>query len=172
MKRDPGEDQVQQYNRPPSRGNGPDHIVGAPHGYGPLPPFDGQGQPPGAIPFRPPGSFATPHSPMTGNESYSHPGFGPPPLQAQRGDLFTSVSYPQPGSSAVKRKAQRAAQACDSCRNLKAKCDEGRPTCLSCKEKNVPCVYRDPPPKQYVLPGRLYVLKLISAGKIKRRPTF
>lgn len=47
-----------------------------------------------------------------------------------------------------KRKAQRAAQACDSCRTLKAKCDEGRPGCGSCKEKGVDCHYRDPPPKQ------------------------
>ena len=48
-----------------------------------------------------------------------------------------------------KRKAHRAGQACDSCRTLKAKCDEGRPDCGSCKEKGIPCAYRDTPPKQY-----------------------
>lgn len=145
MKRDPAEEQAQQY-RPPSRGNGAEHNVGTPHSYGPpLPPFDNHSAPPGAIPFRPPGGYATtPHSPMTANEPYS--GYGPP-HQSQRGDVFSSVSYPQQ-VAAVKRKAQRAAQACDSCRNLKAKCDEGRPSCLSCKDKNIPCNYRDPPPKQ------------------------
>jgi hypothetical protein len=66
--------------------------------------------------------------------------------------VFASVSYPPHGAAAVKRKAQRAAQACDKCRELKAKCDEGRPSCLSCKDKNVVCNYRDPPPKQYASP--------------------
>ncbi|KAI5807562.1 hypothetical protein DFH27DRAFT_546792 [Peziza echinospora] len=48
-----------------------------------------------------------------------------------------------------KRKAIRAAQACDACRARKAKCDEGRPSCGFCKETAIPCVYREvPPPKQ------------------------
>ncbi|KAK2666436.1 Zn(2)-C6 fungal-type DNA-binding domain [Fusarium oxysporum f. sp. vasinfectum] len=37
-------------------------------------------------------------------------------------------------------------QACDSCRHLKAKCDEMKP-CRTCKEKGVKCKYRDPVPK-------------------------
>ncbi|EXA29710.1 hypothetical protein FOVG_18824 [Fusarium oxysporum f. sp. pisi HDV247] len=37
-------------------------------------------------------------------------------------------------------------QACDSCRHLKAKCDEMKP-CRTCKEKRVDCKYRDPVPK-------------------------
>ncbi|KAL2889655.1 Fungal Zn(2)-Cys(6) binuclear cluster domain protein [Ceratocystis lukuohia] len=45
-----------------------------------------------------------------------------------------------------KRKANRASQACDSCRTLKAKCDETKP-CKNCKEKGLECKYRDPVPK-------------------------
>ena len=82
---------------------------------------------------------------MARNEGYSPYG---PPHSGQRGDAFASTSYLPPGAAAVKRKAQRAAQACDKCRELKAKCDEGRPSCLSCKEKGNVCNYRDPPPKQ------------------------
>ncbi|KKA29624.1 hypothetical protein TD95_000703 [Thielaviopsis punctulata] len=47
---------------------------------------------------------------------------------------------------AGKRKANRASQACDNCRTLKAKCDESRP-CKTCKEKGLECKYRDPTPK-------------------------
>lgn len=54
-----------------------------------------------------------------------------------------AMSYPAPG----KKKAQRASQACDSCRSLKAKCDETKP-CKNCREKNIECKYRDPIPKQ------------------------
>ncbi|KAH7012065.1 uncharacterized protein B0I36DRAFT_378408 [Microdochium trichocladiopsis] len=38
-------------------------------------------------------------------------------------------------------------QACDSCRHLKSKCDESKP-CKTCRERNIPCVFRDPQPKQ------------------------
>lgn len=38
-------------------------------------------------------------------------------------------------------------QACDSCRQLKAKCDENKP-CKNCLDKNMTCNYRDPAPKQ------------------------
>lgn len=38
-------------------------------------------------------------------------------------------------------------QACDSCRQLKAKCDETKP-CKNCKEKGVKCNYREPTVKQ------------------------
>lgn len=43
-------------------------------------------------------------------------------------------------------------QACDSCRQLKAKCDETKP-CKSCKEKKLECKYRDPAPKASVAPS-------------------
>ncbi len=42
-------------------------------------------------------------------------------------------------------------QACDMCRQLKAKCDELKP-CKSCKEKKVECKYREAIPKQCVSP--------------------
>lgn len=38
-------------------------------------------------------------------------------------------------------------KACDSCRQLKAKCDESKP-CKTCRERNIQCVFRDPQPKQ------------------------
>ncbi|KAK5073427.1 hypothetical protein LTR70_010251 [Exophiala xenobiotica] len=46
------------------------------------------------------------------------------------------------------RKPVRAAQACDSCRQRKAKCDEGRPECTHCKENELTCRYRDVPPQK------------------------
>ena len=47
------------------------------------------------------------------------------------------------------RKPVRAAQACNSCRQRKAKCNEGRPVCETCKTYSLTCTYRDgEPPKQ------------------------
>ncbi|KAK7937589.1 uncharacterized protein PG986_014457 [Apiospora aurea] len=58
------------------------------------------------------------------------------------------VPYPAPVAIATaKRKAPRASQACDSCRQLKAKCDELKP-CKNCKEKGIQCNYRETPAKQ------------------------
>ncbi|KAA6413467.1 MAG: hypothetical protein FRX48_03213 [Lasallia pustulata] len=45
-----------------------------------------------------------------------------------------------------KKKNSRAQQACDACRNRKAKCDEGRPSCSFCKEQAQACVYREVAP--------------------------
>ncbi|EMT72603.1 Activator of stress proteins 1 [Fusarium odoratissimum] len=51
------------------------------------------------------------------------------------------------GYSAPERKrTKRVSQACDNCRQLKAKCDETKP-CTTCKEKDMECKYRDPVPK-------------------------
>ncbi|KAH8685747.1 hypothetical protein BGZ60DRAFT_365116 [Tricladium varicosporioides] len=86
---------------------------------------------------------------MSATEPYGHPQY-PNPGQPPR-DVFPGVSYPSTANTQnakPPRKAQRAAQACDSCRTLKAKCDEGRPGCSSCREKGIECRYRDPPPKQ------------------------
>ena len=44
-----------------------------------------------------------------------------------------------------RRKPVRAAQACDSCRQRKSKCDEQRPTCTHCKDNNLKCTYREVP---------------------------
>jgi hypothetical protein len=149
VKRDPSEDTPQHQYRPNSTGNGPDHNVNAPHHEAPgrpyHPPYDPaqvRAQP--YPPYPPP-----PHSPMSATEPYNHPVYGPSGLPPPR-DQYSSVSYPsvRATNEQVRKKAQRAAQACDSCRTLKAKCDEGRPACGSCKEKNMECRYRDPPPKQ------------------------
>jgi hypothetical protein len=151
VKRDPSDEPPQQY-RPSSTGNGPDHNVNVPppphyegSGRPVLPPFDGRPNPP---PYQPSPYPPTP-SPMSASEPYSHPVYGTSGLPPPR-DSYPSVSYPsaRPNPEQVRKKAQRAAQACDSCRTLKAKCDEGRPACSSCKEKGTECRYRDPPPKQ------------------------
>lgn len=144
VKRDPSDEPPPSQYRPPSTGAAGDHNVTAP-----PPHHDGSGR--YLPPFEPrapyPTSFPPPQSPMSATEQY-HPQFPGPPR-----DAFPSVTYPGAGSQSGKpqRKAQRAAQACDSCRNLKAKCDEGRPSCSSCREKGIDCRYRDPPPKQYVI---------------------
>ncbi|POS86980.1 hypothetical protein EPUL_002580 [Erysiphe pulchra] len=86
-------------------------------------------------------------------ESFSHT-YGTPsglPLPPSRNP--EQLSKPQysgtrVGEQQVRKKAQRASQACDCCRMAKAKCDEGRPSCGSCKENGKDCRYRDPPPKQ------------------------
>lgn len=57
------------------------------------------------------------------------------------------ATYSSSSSAAAKRKAQRASQACENCRQLKAKCDETKP-CKNCREKKTECKYRDPIPKQ------------------------
>ena len=148
MKREPGEDV--QY-RPGSTGSAPDHNISPVHADAryqqqqQLPPFD-LAQHSRSQPYQPGPSYV-PQSPMPGNEPYGHPGYGPPSLPPPRHDY---TAYATPIATTQKRKAQRAAQACDSCRNLKAKCDEGRPLCNTCKERGFQCVYRDPPPKQYV----------------------
>ena len=153
VKRDPS-DEPQQVLYRQSPTNHSDHVLNPPHHDRPSHPgYDSGGPSPrSATQYRPPAyiSHQPPHSPMNAHESFHSPGFpihGPPTTQPPYG----SVSYPaNTVATAVKRKAQRASQACDSCRTLKAKCDEGRPTCQSCKEKGQNCVYRDPPPKQYV----------------------
>ncbi|KAI1122190.1 hypothetical protein F5Y10DRAFT_281884 [Nemania abortiva] len=49
---------------------------------------------------------------------------------------------------APKRKPQRASQACDSCRRMKSKCDQGVP-CSACKDRKTECVYRVVPVKPF-----------------------
>lgn len=88
-------------------------------------------------------------------ESFSHtygtpPGLPLPPSRNQEQHTKPQYSGARIGDQQVRKKAQRASQACDCCRMAKAKCDEGRPSCGSCKENGKECRYRDPPPKQYV----------------------
>ncbi|CAK7238237.1 hypothetical protein SEUCBS140593_010463 [Sporothrix eucalyptigena] len=76
---------------------------------------------------------------QTPQPMFNHAPSVPPPS----GDILYPLAY----ATAGKKKAQRASQACDSCRSLKAKCDETKP-CKNCREKNIECKYRDPIPKQ------------------------
>jgi hypothetical protein len=128
VKRDPSDEPSRpQYKEP----GGPHHR---------LPPFEHPGDP---------APYQTISYPPTQSSMYGHLSL-PPPTR----DPYASVSCPSraaPGVQDGKRKMQRAAQACDSCRTLKAKCDEGRPFCSSCREKGIDCCYQDPPPKQYVV---------------------
>ncbi|CAN8105783.1 unnamed protein product [Discula destructiva] len=77
-----------------------------------------------------------PQSPYEQTQMYAPPPMGP--------DGSYPIAYPSAGG---KRKSQRASQACDSCRQLKAKCDENKP-CKNCLDKGMACNYRDPAPKQ------------------------
>ncbi|KAL5324528.1 hypothetical protein ACEPPN_009074 [Leptodophora sp. 'Broadleaf-Isolate-01'] len=144
VKRDPS-DEPQQY-RPPS--TGADHNVNpSPHHEGPGRPYhptydparnQQYPQPPLSNPYPPV------QSPMSATEPYGNNPYGGLPTPRD----YQTVTYPSAGRPDIRKKAQRAAQACDSCRTLKAKCDEGRPACSTCKEKGTDCRYRDPPPKQ------------------------
>ncbi|KAH7016299.1 uncharacterized protein B0I36DRAFT_44938 [Microdochium trichocladiopsis] len=69
-----------------------------------------------------------------------HPSHAPPPMT-----YHTPLEIAQAAST--KRKATRTSQACDSCRLLKSKCDGSKP-CKTCIERNIPCVFRDPQPRQ------------------------
>ncbi|OIW35648.1 hypothetical protein CONLIGDRAFT_567738 [Coniochaeta ligniaria NRRL 30616] len=59
--------------------------------------------------------------------------------ETSSGDLTT------PGSHRKERGAI-AAQACDTCRNRKQKCDEQRPKCSTCQRFKLNCNYREPQP--------------------------
>ena len=112
-------------------------------------------------------SYPPPQTPLPHSQPYDYPPtYGAP---------HAEIQYAIPITATGKRKAQRASQvrtepyvpsigllytpvpsfadsvvpfqACDSCRQLKAKCDETKP-CKSCKEKKLECKYRDPAPKQ------------------------
>ncbi|KAK4104353.1 hypothetical protein N658DRAFT_251087 [Parathielavia hyrcaniae] len=152
IKPDPADDALPHLRRPHSTGGGTVHQGAmtpvTPHSAVPPPPhsqpypddrrhisFD-NGPPPPMYSRQP--SFQ-PQTPLPHPQPYDYPA-----QYAQHGDL----PYPiQVAAASGKRKAQRASQACDMCRQLKAKCDELKP-CKSCKEKNVPCKYREAVPKQ------------------------
>jgi hypothetical protein len=146
-------DEPPQHYRPPSTGTATEKVSpsvlheGSRPPYPPLYNHHSQEHPP----YRPPpASFPPPPSPMSASDPYHQQAhFGSQPQTSR--EVFSSVSYPSANSNSQnskRPKAQRAAQACDMCRQLKGKCDEGRPICSSCREKGVECRYRDPPPKQ------------------------
>ncbi|ROT41340.1 hypothetical protein SODALDRAFT_271152 [Sodiomyces alkalinus F11] len=100
--------------------------------------FDaGQQLPPTPVSYRP--SFPPPQ-PISQPSPYEQTPYPHHPSPAE--PIYSHVSY----AATQKRKATRASQACDNCRQLKAKCDETKP-CKTCREKNVECKYRDPIPK-------------------------
>ncbi|QSZ36517.1 hypothetical protein DSL72_006397 [Monilinia vaccinii-corymbosi] len=162
VKPDPSEEPPQQH-RPPPTTNGTEHHVSPAYAEErgrPFPPRFDQPPPPQHTPQHTPQMYNNPAPPMyqpqapppstspmtTPTFDGSMSMYGPPQNHSHPPprEQYSVTPYSQP---AKPRKAQRAAQACDSCRNLKAKCDEGRPACGSCKEKNFECHYRDPPPK-------------------------
>jgi len=153
VKADPGADesQLSQMRRPHSTGNAPEAMPpGTPHSAHPPPPpypddkrhlsFD-SGPPPSmyrtsSYPPQPQPQTPISHSPYPDYPTSYGPHHGEIP--------YGSI---QIATATGKKKAQRASQACDQCRTLKAKCDEMKP-CKSCKEKNVVCKYRETVPKQ------------------------
>ncbi|KAI1104510.1 hypothetical protein F4804DRAFT_188787 [Jackrogersella minutella] len=152
VKRDPAEEtSLPQLRRPNSTGNVAENLPPGPHGAphpNPPPPDDprrhmsydnGPSMPHSPAMYRGPQNYHQPPTPVTQHSQYESPhlAYGPPAPMYQ-------VEITQ---SSAKRKAQRASQACDSCRQLKAKCDETKP-CKNCREKNIDCKYRDPPAKQ------------------------
>ncbi|PNP54017.1 hypothetical protein FNYG_15648 [Fusarium nygamai] len=142
-------------HQPNSTGHASEGMLSTPH-HPPtsLPPPP----PPGAYPDNPPRHMnyegAPSMPPILGD--YRAPSFLPPtsvphqkPYEQHGG--YPSISHKPfyddySSSGPAKKKKNRASQACDSCRQLKAKCDETKP-CKTCKEKGVECKYRDPVPK-------------------------
>ncbi|KAK0656855.1 hypothetical protein B0T16DRAFT_316060 [Cercophora newfieldiana] len=57
-----------------------------------------------------------------------------------------SPSAPQSVSSLRKERGAIAAQACDTCRSRKQRCDEQRPKCGTCQKFKLECNYREPQP--------------------------
>jgi hypothetical protein len=100
-------------------------------------------------------NYESAHSVPPTPAGYRAPSYPPPtpvshqPAYDQQGgypggsDSFYSVYS---SAAANKKKNTRASQACDQCRQLKAKCDETKP-CKTCRDKGTPCRYRDPVPK-------------------------
>ncbi|KAK4103041.1 hypothetical protein N658DRAFT_422348 [Parathielavia hyrcaniae] len=60
-------------------------------------------------------------------------------------DLASSPALAS-GSSFRKERGAIAAQACDTCRSRKQRCDEQRPKCGTCQKFNLECHYREPQP--------------------------
>ncbi|KAI9739071.1 MAG: hypothetical protein M1834_007284 [Cirrosporium novae-zelandiae] len=104
---------------------------GPPHGLPSSGPHEGMSTGPSPSPG---GAYPPPPTPVT------HPGQSPYDNNNVYHPHLVSAPYPQ-----QRRRPVRAAQACENCRQRKAKCDEQRP-CSSCKEAQQQCVYRDVPP--------------------------
>ncbi|KFA74515.1 hypothetical protein S40288_07421 [Stachybotrys chartarum IBT 40288] len=153
VKREPADD----LRRPNSTGHAPDNIPLPPPSapppiqtsHQPLPPH----APPPSYPDNQPrhmGYEPTHQAPPTPG-GFRAPSYPPTPIshqpQFEHGGYSQPEFYPSVYSSAAnKKKNTRASQACDQCRQLKAKCDETKP-CKTCRDKGTECKYRDPVPK-------------------------
>ncbi|RMZ86096.1 hypothetical protein DV737_g75, partial [Chaetothyriales sp. CBS 132003] len=147
--RSPAEPPRHQYPAPVSTGHEPPYYAppGLPdyarpaHAYGPPEHQANGNHPPLHLQTGPDMMHAGP-----GGHPAPHPGYGPP---ASAGPPPTPGAYPwQYDDRTQRRRPVRAAQACDSCRQRKAKCDEGRPECQHCKDNNLKCTYREIPPQK------------------------
>ncbi|KAJ6790005.1 hypothetical protein PWT90_03794 [Aphanocladium album] len=98
--------------------------------------------PPTPSPYRHHPGPSSSMQPPQAYESQSQPAYTPSGDQPMYGGMYASSSV----VPVAKKKNTRASQACDSCRQLKAKCDETRP-CKTCRDRGTECKYRDPPPK-------------------------
>lgn len=89
--------------------------------------------------------------PVSQTATVYRPSSFPPPTpqpsyESHGGYPQTETLYSLYQSANPKKKNTRASQACDQCRQLKAKCDESKP-CKTCVDKGTDCRYRDPVPK-------------------------
>ncbi|KAF2101472.1 hypothetical protein NA57DRAFT_53437 [Rhizodiscina lignyota] len=125
-----------------------------PHGqpYGEHPPPNGMvhGTPHG-MPILPHGEQYQqhPHHQQPGPPHQVAHGYGHPQPQFA-GPQYSQAPYThhQAQQSVPRKKANRAQQACQQCRNRKQKCDEQRP-CAFCEKEGLPCEYKETqPPKQ------------------------
>lgn len=143
--RSPPNPQQPQYP-PPVNGSGPEHqyYQQPPPEYRGRPSYGPEGQPNGTHP--PPLHVTTSHEMMSGQPQSAPPlNHGAP----YSGGAPPATPYPWQGYDVYpRRKPVRAAQACDPCRQRKAKCDEGRPSCTHCKDNQLQCIYRDVPPQK------------------------
>lgn len=173
VKRETEDVTLPQLRRPNSTGNGPEQPLppppphGGPHPQGHMEDRRHMSYDNGPAPpmyrhptYPPPPQTALPHPPAPPTPYEQTSMYGPPPMGP---DGPYSITYATAGGG--KRKSQRASQvccrrlvtssgllaykvkACESCRQLKAKCDENKP-CKNCTDKNITCSYRDPAPKQ------------------------
>ncbi|TEA11918.1 hypothetical protein C8034_v006943 [Colletotrichum sidae] len=158
VKREPQDESLNHPRRPHSTGGAPPDGLPPPQGPHPPPPHSAPPPVPqyaedprrhmsydSAPPQMPPtpGGYRSNYPPPQMSQQPPPQQYEPAPYHSQPPpESLYNVSY----TSTQKRKATRASQACDSCRQLKAKCDETKP-CKSCKEKGVECKYRDPVPK-------------------------
>ncbi|PFH62617.1 hypothetical protein XA68_12869 [Ophiocordyceps unilateralis] len=153
IKREAGED----LRRPNSTGHAPEPLIPATHSV-PAP-----NQPP--APLQP-----SPFVPQSRQPAERHMNYDTRPPVPQTAGVYRPSSFPPPTpshqpsyephggyqqtdtfyslyqSANAKKKNTRASQACDQCRQLKAKCDETKP-CKTCRDKGTECRYRDPVPK-------------------------